>query len=328
MNMPSKCISSVEALRSFIPNYSKILDKRIQSKLDAFSLEFIHAAKIAFLASNIQDECITPLNIKDDLSIINHQLLHIHKICKQVDEQAHHNKTSYASLYFMAPGLGHGLRIKGTLCHQGTHRNFNITQIYFHCARAAARADIWSAHSLPALNVQQLIQHSPFLLLKTMNAQGETEISPRGDHAGFVNYIADKVLLVPERPGNKVAISLRNIIENSEIELLFLMPGSNYTLSVTGTAEVISDPALLSRCAINKKAPKLGIRVRINTKHLNDDSTFDKSGIWDKKNALEKQCITPFSKALSAHINGTGLLGKATHSIISAVVNHDMKNLY
>ena len=47
-----------------------------------------------------------------------------------------------------------------------------------------------------------------------------------------------------------------------------------------------------------------------------------------KKIALEKQCITPFSKALSAHINGTGLLGKATHSIISAVVNHDMKNLY
>ena len=134
----------------------------------------------------------------------------------------------YAFLYFIAKGLGHGLRIVGYFIDTDTNTYlFKIEQVYFHCARAAARSEIWSNEvqiKSENLNKDNFIEHAPFLLLKTQNKKGETELSPREDNAGFVKFINSNTLLLPERPGNKIAVSLRNIILQPTIELLFMAP--------------------------------------------------------------------------------------------------------
>lgn len=72
---------------------------------------------------------------------------------------------------------------------------------------------------------RQLIERSPFMCLATADAEGNCDVSPRGDPPGFVRILDDTTLLMPERPGNRLADSLRNIVHNPHVGLLFIIPG-------------------------------------------------------------------------------------------------------
>src|SRR5262249_30246333 len=81
------------------------------------------------------------------------------------------------------------------------------------------------------------IRHSPFLMLSTVDADGQPDVSPKGDHPGFVAVVDPRHLLIPDRKGNKLIFSLQNILGNPRIGILFLVPGTEETLRVQGTAE-------------------------------------------------------------------------------------------
>ena len=324
-------IETEKDLRQIISTYPKMLDKRIQNTLDHLSIEFIEASQIVILGSCSKQNRMIPLQVShQSLSIRDQQYF---SFPKTNASSLIFNEVAplYASLYFMAHGFGHGLRINGTIEETTTEAYlFKIEQVYFHCARAAARSAIWtkaSAVDSRYLKKENFIEHAPFLLLKTRNQTGKTELSPRGDDAGFVKMLRPNTLLLPERPGNKIAVSLRNIIQHPEVELLFMIPSSDQTLSITGIAKIISDQELLEQCAVNGKKPKTGILIQIESTELQTHQVINKSQLWNQENKT-KANITSFSKALSSHINGTGLLGKATSVVVDVVVKHDMKNLY
>ena len=88
-----------------------------------------------------------------------------------------------------------------------------------------------------------MIEASPFLVLATCGPEG-LDTSPRGDPAGFVHVVDDKTLLIPDRRGNNRADSLRNIIRDPRVALLFLIPGVGETLRVNGTAVISTDPGV------------------------------------------------------------------------------------
>jgi len=324
-------IESEQALRKIISGYPKMLDKRIQRALDPFSIEFIEVSKVAVLATASKHNVMFVLQCKPDkLGIVDDQ----HFAVNKVSESNLSPGDAYplqASLFFMVPGIGHALRINGCLKPSKNEAYiFTITQAYFHCARAVARSDFWTPKARPSSNLEidNVVSRSSYLLLKTLNADGQTEISPRGDEAGFVKQLSPTTLLIPERPGNKIAVSLRNIISCPELELLFMVPGENHTMNVKGLAKVISDREILEQCAVKGKIPKTGILVNVQSSQFQLDPVLESENIWDTRSAISKHSITAFPKALSAHINGTGMLGKATATIVGAVVKHDMKNLY
>ena len=89
-------------------------------------------------------------------------------------------------------------------------------------------------------HMRRFIAHSPFLLMGTHSADGRCDASPRGDAPGFVHVVDDTTLLIPERPGNRRADSLRNILETGSVGLLFLVPGFGETLRVNGRAAIIA----------------------------------------------------------------------------------------
>jgi predicted pyridoxine 5'-phosphate oxidase superfamily flavin-nucleotide-binding protein len=286
-------------------------------------------AKVAIVATSSSHGLMFLVKCNSDgLSINDDQ----HFVLRNISESNLSQNDNYplqASLYFLVPGVGHALRINGVI-KQINHQyfSFNITQVYFHCARAAARADLWGYREHHSIRPDNLISNASYLLLKTKNSDGKVEISPRGDEIGFVKQISQTTLLIPERPGNKIAVSLRNIISCSEVELFFLTPGINQTLNVKGVAKVISACNLLEQCAVNEKIPKTGILISVKSSQFQLDPVLESEKIWESEKMIDKAAITPFSKALSAHINGTGFLGKATATIVGAVVKHDMKNLY
>ncbi len=125
------------------------------------------------------------------------------------------------------------------------------------------------------------IERSPFVCLATSDAQGECDLSPRGDPAGFVRIVDERTLLIPERPGNRLADSLRNMLVNPHVGLLFIVPGVSDTFRVNGRATITTDAALLAPSAVEGKLPKLGVLVDIDEAYTQCSKAFLRSRFWN-----------------------------------------------
>jgi PPOX class probable FMN-dependent enzyme len=135
---------------------------------------------------------------------------------------------------------------------------------------------------------RQFIERSPFMLLATSSADGTCDVSPRGDPAGFVHIVDERTLLIPERPGNKLADSLRNVLANPHVGLLFLIPGVGDTLRVNGRATLTTDSALLEPLAVEGKTPKLGLLVEVDEVFTHCSKAFIRSDLWNPERHIER----------------------------------------
>ena len=131
------------------------------------------------------------------------------------------------------------------------------------------------------------IERSPFVCLATSDRAGNCDLSPRGDPAGFVRILDDRTLLIPERPGNRLADSLRNLLANPHIGLLFAVPGVTDTFRVNGRATVTVDVELLAPCAVEGKPPVLGILVDIDEAYTQCSKAFLRSHLWDPERFVD-----------------------------------------
>src|ERR671922_867676 len=110
---------------------------------------------------------------------------------------------------------------------------------------------------------RQFVERSPFVCVATGRPDGGLDVSPRGDPAGFVRILDERTLLIPDRPGNRIADTLTNVLADPRIALLFLIPGVGDTFRVNGRAVVVDDPDVLAPSAVEGRAPRLGILVAI-----------------------------------------------------------------
>lgn len=131
------------------------------------------------------------------------------------------------------------------------------------------------------------IERSPFVCVATSGAAGECDLSPRGDPAGFVRILDERCLLIPERPGNRLADSLRNMLVNPQVGLLFIVPGVTDTLRVNGRAAITTDAALLAPCAVEGKLPRLGVLVDIVEAYTQCSKAFLRSQLWDPQRFVD-----------------------------------------
>lgn len=128
---------------------------------------------------------------------------------------------------------------------------------------------------------QEFIRSSPFHLLATSNANGACDVSPRGDPPGSVHVLCDRTLLLPERAGNKRVDSLRNIVVNPHVGLLFLVPGMDETLRINGTARLTTHESLLARFPMQGKTPELAIVVHTTEVYMHCARAFRRSKLWE-----------------------------------------------
>jgi uncharacterized protein len=135
---------------------------------------------------------------------------------------------------------------------------------------------------------RQLVEHSPFLCLATSAADGTCDVSPRGDPAGFVRILDERTLLLPDRPGNRLADSLRNVLENPHVALLFVVPGISDTFRVNGRAAIVTDPELLEPCAVEGKVPKLALRIVIEQAFTHCSKAFLRAQLWNPERYVDR----------------------------------------
>ncbi|EFL26377.1 pyridoxamine 5'-phosphate oxidase [Streptomyces himastatinicus ATCC 53653] len=144
------------------------------------------------------------------------------------------------------------------------------------------------------------IAHAPFLTLATADASGRADCSPRGDYPGFVKVLDDHTLAIPDRPGNKIADSFRNLAENDGVGLLFLIPGLREMLRVNGRGYPTDDPDVLARMRTEARTPELAIVVEVAEAYFHCGRALVRSRLWD-----------PASQALAEEIPSIGEIAAA-----------------
>jgi len=126
---------------------------------------------------------------------------------------------------------------------------------------------------------QRWIEASPFAVLATVGPDG-LDASPRGDPPGLVTIRDEHTLLLPERRGNNRIDSLRNIVADPRVALLFLTPGVGETMRVNGQARITVEPELLARFSMQGVLPKCVLEIRVDTVYFQCARALHRSGLW------------------------------------------------
>ncbi|MFL5039373.1 MAG: pyridoxamine 5'-phosphate oxidase family protein [Xanthobacteraceae bacterium] len=155
-----------------------------------------------------------------------------------------------------------------------------------------------------------LIAAAPFFALATSGPDG-LDCSPRGDAAGFVRVHDEKTLLVPDRRGNNRIDSLRNIVRDPRVALLFLIPGVGETLRIIGRAAISTDPELMASFAVDGKEPRTVLIVSVERVFYQCTKAIVRSRLWDPATQVERKSL-PSAGTILAEITG-GKLGGPEH---------------
>ncbi len=149
----------------------------------------------------------------------------------------------------------------------------------------------------------RLIEASPFVALATSGPEG-LDCSPRGDKPGFVRILDDCTLAMPDRRGNNRIDSLRNIVRDPRVALLFLIPGSGTTFRVNGRASLSADPELLASFAVDEAAPRTVILIEVETAYFQCARAIVRSELWNPARHVDPKTLPTPGQILAALTEG------------------------
>nr|WP_246183437.1 MSMEG_1061 family FMN-dependent PPOX-type flavoprotein [Paenibacillus methanolicus] len=148
----------------------------------------------------------------------------------------------------------------------------------------------------------EFMARSPLVFVATANGRGECDVSPRGDAPGFALVLDERHLVLPERPGNRRMDAYRNLLDNSRIGLVFVIPGLDEVLRVNGEAWIVRDAELLARMSAFGKVPKLGIGMRVTECYLHCGKAFKRSHVWEAEQWPDLTEFTPIARMIADHV--------------------------
>ena len=157
---------------------------------------------------------------------------------------------------------------------------------------------------------QKLVEASPFFALATIGPGG-LDCSPRGDPKGFVRVVDEKTIIVPDRRGNNRIDSLRNLIHDPRVALLFLIPGVSETLRIMGRATISTDPELCASFTMQGKAPRTVLIIAVDQVFFQCAKAIVRSKLWDATRHIDRKSL-PSAGTILAELTD-GRLGGAEH---------------
>jgi PPOX class probable FMN-dependent enzyme len=160
-------------------------------------------------------------------------------------------------------------------------------------------------------HTRRWIAFSPFALVSSASAAGRCDVSPRGDAPGFVRVIDDATIAIPERPSNRRADTMLNVLENPRLGMIFIIPGLEETLRVNGRAAIARDAELLASMEHRGKIPKLAIVVEVEEVYFHCAKAFKRSALWNSETWPDKSALPSLARVLVDQVRDTGLTVEA-----------------
>ena len=147
------------------------------------------------------------------------------------------------------------------------------------------------------------IDKAPFVVVATVGPEG-MDCSPRGDAAGFVRVRDRKTVLIPDRRGNNRVDTLRNLVRDPRIALLFLIPGIGQTLRINGRAQIVVDPELNASFAMHGKLPKCVLVVTAERVYTQCPKALVRARLWNPQSQIDRSELPSPGEMLAALSNG------------------------
>lgn len=157
-------------------------------------------------------------------------------------------------------------------------------------------------------HVQHFLSMSPLFFLSTSDMLSKSDVSPRGDEAGFVKVLDQYRLVYPERPGNRRIDSLLNILSNPGIGMLFLIPGMNEVLRINGRASITKDEEFIASMGWSGKTIGAAVIVDVEECFIHCPRAFKQAGLWSSETWVDKESQPSTSEMFRAHLQINGLL--------------------
>ena len=151
----------------------------------------------------------------------------------------------------------------------------------------------------------RFIALSPMCLVATADATGKQDVTPRGDPPGAFKVLDERTIALADRPGNNRLDTLKNILENPEIALIFLLPGIAETVRVAGTARLSVEPALLASMAVQGKEPKCAIVISVRQAYLHCAKALLRSRLWSGDYAQPRETFPSIGRMVGEQIGLT-----------------------
>lgn len=164
------------------------------------------------------------------------------------------------------------------------------------------------------------IAQSPFLMLSTCDAQGVPDVSPKGDEPGFVWVENASTLWIPDRPGNKLVMGFHNLLANPYAAALFMIPGTEETLRVSGRMTIHDNPQVLERLASQGRPAQLAMRMEVQECFFHCAKAFKRSHLWQAETWPVPFRVS-FGEILAARLGG----GEEMSREIDATVEQDYR---
>ncbi len=176
-----------------------------------------------------------------------------------------------------------------------------LVTTYAPVSKTAALKDIGRIDA----HMGRFIALSPICLVSTADASGKQDVTPRGDPPGSFKVIDEKTVALADRPGNNRLDTLKNLLVNPEIALIFLLPGTNETVRLAGTARLSTDPALLASMAVQDKLPKCAIVVSVRQAYLHCAKALLRSRLWTGDYAQPKGTFPSIARMVGDQVGMT-----------------------
>ncbi len=174
----------------------------------------------------------------------------------------------------------------------------SLVASYAPVARGAQLKDIGHID----VHMGRFISLSPLCLVATADAAGKQDVTPRGDPAGSFKVLDEHTIAIADRPGNNRLDTLRNLLENPEIALIFLIPGINDTVRVAGTARLSVDPELLGAMSVQGKTPRCAVVIAVRQAYLHCAKALLRSKLWEGEYAQPRSAFPPISRMVGDQI--------------------------
>lgn len=275
-------ITTVDALEACVGTRPALADLKVIHHLDDAARTWLAASPLALAGFHHHGELNISLagSTPGFAHALNAQQLAIPRNC--LDFPEHAQEGAHIGLLFLIPSLGETLRINGQVAASAADTLIiQVAECYGHCAKAILRSQLWQADTpAPANDLASFAAQARFMGLATADAQGHTDLSPKGDPAGKLLQAQGNDLLFADRPGNRRTDSLRNLLAQPQAAALLICPGTTRVAIIKGQAQMQADPALCQDFAVQDKTPKLVTRLVAPSLSWHDSAALQRSRVW------------------------------------------------
>ena len=164
----------------------------------------------------------------------------------------------------------------------------------------------------------------PIAILGTRRADGGVDQTPRGDPPGFIHVLDDKTIALPERPGNRRADSLENVLHDPQVGLICLIPGHNDTIRISGTAKIVQDATLAETMQVRSHKPSLILMIRVERLMCHCPKALLRASMWRAEGWPDSSDVPSLAEILVAH----GALSETVQDIEEVIAEDQRTAMY